>query len=207
MAAAVEFLGRPMNGTLWVTSYAVLSLAVLWLVLAVLALYRRASLGQPSRAGWPSVALIPGERLPRCAGRTAGNKHRVVLGDDIEDAIVVFVVADDHTGYAAVMSAAVLAERNAMDLRVGIYTAPFQDLPQWVSDLDQDILDATVILSSPEFDGLGLNQTPVLAAVRGGRLRHAVAGIATPTDARQHLQVFLEGRQHPGSMGERMTRV
>jgi hypothetical protein len=166
-----------MQGTFWILSYVSLSLAVLWLGVAVLLLYRRDVMPEPPERNWPSSSLVPGQRLPPIKGNREGDIACLPSGDS--DYVFVASLPDAPTAYAAILSAARLANEYDLGIEV-VLQETNEGPPLWVSSCPVEVVRSIHYVPRQEFRRLGLTIVPVVGVVRAGLLKHAVAGRATP---------------------------
>ncbi len=183
-----------LRGTAWIISYFVLSVTVLWLAIALTALYRRTVESGSPIYEWPASDLVPGEPLPRCVTTSADNHGVSLLGELVEHGLLVVCSASDRTAYAATASAVSLARKADVPLTLAMERPPLQPMPRWLQTAHLGA-DHVVTLEPDEFGRLGLKYTPTIVVLRRGVVAHAVAGITNPSDAEHYLGVFMHAAE------------
>lgn len=164
-----------MSGDLWIGSYIVLSATVVWLMLAVLVLYRERLVRQHGDP-WPGRFLRPGEPL-------------AVSGVEQYDRAVVLVaqMVDPSAHYGAVAARA-LADSFVCSLRVVLFKNGGEAPPAWLGRCDGELRASIVVAEGAEHPSTAM----YTVLITDGVIAHAVSGEQTPAQLHERFWVFSE---------------
>jgi hypothetical protein len=160
-----------MTSHLWVAAYAALAATVIFLCLAVAALYRMLAASESPitrrRIGWPLEILRPGDPAPKWV--------RDLVDDD--GVMLLVVVGPDEASEAAAASVVVAA--NSVAVAWKIFAANRRTTTQILAPA---LLGPVDVLDGEHLASLRVVELPVVIAVSRGHVVDAVAGVMGPSE-------------------------
>lgn len=175
-----------MRGPAWLASYVAFAVALLWVSLAVINVYRR--LESSNSPPWPSERFVPGRALPDIPDIVDGSPIA-----SLPDALILFVSASVPQTYPFIMASSACAARHRLPLAIVSDEGSGRLPDEWLDELRQRAeLTTHVVTSRATFARLQLQGQITVAVVRDGSLRDAAVGPLTLNDLESRFSVFLD---------------